>query len=47
MGVLLTLVAAPTIALAYVVLLIVMGEIGKADLALVLSVVRPKAKPPA
>ncbi len=37
-----TLVVAPALALAYVVALVVTGEIGKSDLALVLSIVRPK-----
>ena len=37
-----TLVVAPAVALVYVVALVVMGELGKSDLALVLSIVRPK-----
>lgn len=37
-----TLLVAPAIALVYVVALVVTGELGKSDLALVLSIVRPK-----
>ncbi len=40
----LTLVVAPAIALAYVVALVVTGEVGKSDLAMVLSIVRPKKR---
>jgi O-antigen/teichoic acid export membrane protein len=41
-GKLMTLVIAPLVAAAYVVGLVVMGELGKSDLGLVLAVVRPK-----
>lgn len=41
-GKLLTLVVAPAVALAYVVALILTGELGKSDLAIVLTIVRPK-----
>lgn len=41
-GKLATLVVAPLIAGAYVVTLVVTGEIGKSDLAMVMSIVRPK-----
>jgi stage V sporulation protein B len=43
-GKLVTLVVAPAIALAYVAALVVTGEIGKSDLALVLAIVRPKKR---
>ena len=41
-GKIVTLVVAPCIGLAYVVGLVVLGEIGKSDLALILSIVRRK-----
>jgi stage V sporulation protein B len=41
-GKLLTLVVAPIVAAAYVVALVLMGELGKSDLALLLTVIRPK-----
>jgi stage V sporulation protein B len=43
-GKVLTLIVAPAIALAYVVGLVVMGELGKSDLALILAVARPKKR---
>lgn len=39
-----TLLVAPAVALAYVTALIIMGELGKSDLALVISIVRPKKR---
>jgi stage V sporulation protein B len=41
-GKVVTLVVAPAIAITYVVVLVVTGELGKSDLAMVLSIVRPK-----
>ncbi len=43
-GRVLTLAIAPVITLAYLAALVVTGEIGKADLALVLTIVRPKRR---
>ncbi|MBX3206949.1 MAG: oligosaccharide flippase family protein [Labilithrix sp.] len=43
-GKVLTLVVAPAIALAYVAALVVTGELGKNDLAMVLAIVRPKKR---
>ncbi|MBX3190192.1 MAG: lipopolysaccharide biosynthesis protein, partial [Labilithrix sp.] len=43
-GKVVTLLVAPAIALGYVVALVVMGELGKSDLAMVLAIVRPKKR---
>ena len=43
-GKVVTLLVAPAVSLTYVVSLVVMGELGKSDLTLVLSVVRPKKR---
>ena len=45
LGKVMTLAAAPAIGLAYLVALIVTGELGKADLSLVLTILRPKKSP--
>jgi stage V sporulation protein B len=44
LGKALTLVVAPLIALAYLVALVLTGEVGKNDLALILQIVRPKRR---
>jgi stage V sporulation protein B len=41
-GKMMTLLVAPALAVAYVVALVVTGELGKSDLAMVLAIVRPK-----
>ena len=43
-GKVVTLAVAPAIALAYAGALVVMGELGKSDLAMVLAIVRPKKR---
>ncbi|MBX3259108.1 MAG: oligosaccharide flippase family protein [Labilithrix sp.] len=45
-GKLVTIAVAPALALAYVAALVVTGELGKSDLAMVLAIVRPKKPRP-